>query len=302
METENVLVRYNLDDFLNHKHINEVLPIELEQYCLTNNSNKLVIREDFIRDMSDIVVSAFHGINPNDILLKTTIRDYMNKICQSNYDEYLEKLQSIKYLNKNHLCILAQDLIDRSMNDLISCKGFDPAKGDIYISDINANIAEEFCKFFIKTDDENTKFKNVISELCQKQFVDFMNPNKLLDSNNRHRVDNFKGFMNFIGLLHNRGIISKKVILICLAGMKKLIFQSDWGEIECNNVFSGFDRLMNQIIYFLSKNNNDPEFLSDLLLLTESIKDDNDIKQKLRKIPMLTHENILNKLKDLQIK
>lgn len=309
MDAEEVLVRYDIKEFMGYKDANDILPVELEKYCLTNNNNILTIREEFKADIDNIVTSTLNGIDPNDILLKTTIRDILNKVSLNNYEESLNKLKKIKYTNQNHFGILAQDIIDRSMNDPVACKGFNPSVNDAFISDINANIAKEFCQFCIEEDsnDESTdkiRFKNTLTGLCQKQYVEFMDESKKLDANNRHRVDNYKGFMNFIGLLYNRNILSSKIIIVCLLGIKKLIFESDWSESECENLFSGYDRLVTQLIFNLKQTKTkdseakakDTEMLSAMIKITEAIGSENEIKVKLRRIPMLTHENLLKQL------
>ena len=302
MDTE-VLVRYDIKEFMGYKNQNDILPVELEQYCLTNNTNVLTIREEFETDIENIVTSILNGIDPNDILLKTTIRDILNKISFNNYEESLIRLKKIKYTNQNHFCILAQDIIDRSMNDPVACKGFNPSCDDTFISDVNANVAKEFCQFCIEegdNEDETTdkiRFKNTLTGLCQKQYVEFMDESKKLDINNKHRVDNYKGFMNFIGLLYNRNILSGKIIIVCLLGIKKLIFESDWSESESENLFSGYDRLASQLIFNLTQTKGkDADMLSALIKITEAIGSENEKNTKLRRIPMLTHENLLKDL------
>ena len=201
-----VLVRHDMKKIMEYKNINDVLPVELEQYCLTNNSYPLKIRSDFEQDLISITTSVLNGIDPNDILLKTNIRDLLNKISSNNYEEYIDKLKNIKYENKHHFTMLAQEIVDRSMNDPVAYNGFTPTSSDTYISDINADIAKEFCQLAIDPTGcgENIEFKKILTTMCQKQFADFIDESKKLDLNNKHRVDNYKGFMNLLGLLANR--------------------------------------------------------------------------------------------------
>jgi len=201
--------------------------------------------------------------------------------------------------------MLAQDIIDRSMNDPVAFKGFNATCNDSFISDVNANVAKEFCQFCIEEDNENepvdkVRFKNTLTGLCQKQYVEFMDESKKLDINNKHRVDNYKGFMNFIGLLYNRNILSGKIIIVCLLGIKKLIFESDWSESESENLFSGYDRLASQLIFNLTQTKaKDADMLSALIKITEAIGSENEKNMKLRRIPMLTHESLMTKLRTL---
>jgi len=255
--------------------------------------------------LNNIIVSILNNIDPNDILLKTTIRDILNKICIGNYDSAIENLKSLKYMNSNHFTILAREIIDRSMNDPVAYKGFTPSKSDNYISNINASAAKEFTQFCIKTEDndETIKFRDVLTSLCRSQYMDFMTETKKLDANNKHRSDNYKGFMNLIGLLYTKNILNTKIIITCLLGIKKLIFESDWTEVECENLYAGYERLCIQLIFNIETTKcQDSELLKALYRITESIKTENNKKKKLRRVCMLTFENLFEKINTLHTK
>jgi hypothetical protein len=294
-----------MNTILKYKNINDVLPVELEQYCLANNSYPMSIREEFGQDLVDITTSVLNGIDPNDILLKTNIRDLLNKISSNNYSEYINKLKNIKYENEHHFTILAQEIVDRSMNDPVASNGFTPTKNDTYISDINADIAKEFCQLSINTDDVDTevRFKKILTSICHKQFFEFIDENKKLDLNNKHRVDNFKGFMNLLGLLSNRGILSSKIIVSCLFNTKKLIYESDWSSQESENLFSGYSRLVAQLIHnFEATKCKNEGLLTAVIKVTEPISTDNEANKKLRMMSMISYQSMMEKLKSLKQK
>lgn len=301
--SNHVLVRHDMKKILGYKDINNVLPVELEQYCLANNSFPLNIRDEFGQDLVDITTSVLNGIDPNDILLKTNIRDLLNKISSNNYSEYINKLKNIKYENTHHFTILAQEIVDRSMNDPVASSGFTPTKNDTYISDINADIAKEFCQLSINTNDTEIRFKKILTSICQKQFFEFIDETKKLDLNNKHRVDNFKGFMNLLGLLANRGILSSKIIIVCLMRIKELIYESDWSAQESENLFSGYSRLVSQLIYnFEITKCKNAELLSAVIKVTETISTDNEANKKLRMMPMISYQSMMEKLRALEQK
>ena len=300
-----VLVRHDMKKLMEYKQINDVLPFELERYCFVNNSQPLDIRSEFQQDLINITTSVLNGIDPNDILLKTNIRDLLNKISSNNYSEYIDKLKNIKYENQHHFTMLVQEIIDRSMNDPVAFSGFTPTKSDTYISDINANIAKEFCQLSIKSPDsgEDIAFKKILTSMCQKQFVEFIDVNKKLDLNNKHRVDNFKGFMNLLGLLANRGILSSKIIVICLHEIKSLIYKSDWGCQESENLFTGYNRLMSQLMHnFEMTKCKNTDLLEAVIKVTETIAIENESNKKLRMMPMISYQSMMEKLKLLKQK
>ena len=297
MTESNVNISYDLDELLKYKDINNVLPEELQEYCLTINDSPLNIRPELIFEMKNITDSILNGLDPNDIVLKSSIREFLNKISKGNFDEYLSKLINLNYSNQQHYELLIYEILSRSMNDPVTSKGFDPSNTDVYISNINVDICKYFCDNFV-IETNNISFKNILINLCKAQFKDFLDHNKYLDNNNKHRVDNFKGFMNFLGLLHNNQIISGEIILSCLELLKKLIYKSSWGEFECTNVFIGYDRLLNQLSFGILNNLEEynSDYIDNIIKITESFKEENIKNEKLRRIPMLTHSNILKKL------
>lgn len=306
MTDSEVLIRYNLDDFFSFKNLNEYLPNDLEKYCLSNNNSKLTIRKEFYNELDEITESAFNKIDPNDILIKNTIREYLNIISKSNYEIILDKLKTIKFTNKNHFQILCEELTNRSMNDSIASKGIDLTNDNNYISEINTEIVKEFCKFYIKVSEENgeshtIKFLKVITSYCQKTFLDFLDDTKPLDENNKHRIQNYKGFMNFMGLLYKKNIIKDKIIFVCMSSIINFIFDGKINKYECDNFIGGYIRLLNQILLSIDYNNDDNDnksFIKSVLELSNIVIEKNIKNEKISNIHILSLSNYIEKIKN----
>ena len=299
MTDTEVLIRYNLDEFFSFKKANEYLPDNLENYCLSNNNSKLSIRKEFYTELSEITESAFNKIDPNDILIKNTIREYLNIISNTNYSLTLEKLKTIKFTNKNHFYILCEELTNRSMNDAIASKGIEITNNENYISEINTEIIKEFCKFYIKVSDDTgeiqtIKFLKVITSYCQKIFLDFLDETKPLDENNKHRIENYKGFMNFMGLLYKKKIIKDKIIFVCMSSVINSIFDGKIKKYECDNLLNGYIRVLNQIL--LTDDDDNKSFISSIIELSNIIIEKNSKNEKISNINILSLKNNIDKL------
>jgi hypothetical protein len=235
----------------------------------------------------------------NDILIKNTIREYLNIISNTNYSLTLEKLKTIKFTNKNHFHILCEELTNRSMNDAIASKGIEITNNENYISEINTEIVKEFCKFYIKVSDDTgevqtIKFLKVITSYCQKIFLDFLDETKPLDENNKHRIENYKGFMNFMGLLYKKKIIKDKIIFVCMSSVINSIFDGKIKKYECDNLLSGYNRVLNQIL--LTNDDDNKSFISSIIELSNIIIEKNSKNEKISNINILSLKNNIDKL------
>ncbi len=246
---QEVLIRYNIPEIYACRDVNTVLCKELEQYCYHKYKNpKSMIETELMKEINEITTSLSQGINPNDITLKSTIRDNLNKISHNNYKDILEVLKSLNYSSENHFFLLATELIIKSMNDIMACKGVESTKGQLTPSEIYVSIAVEFSNFFIKEGEEVVKFKTVLATTCQKYFKEFVDKEMSMDQNNPHRVSNYKGFMNMIGLMFYNNLFPLQIILKCFSRIANLILNNDLSQEECDNYYSGYERLLNQIL------------------------------------------------------
>jgi hypothetical protein len=141
---------------------------------------------------------------------------------------------------------------------------------------------------------------------CQRYFSDFIDPTKILDSNNQYRVDNFKGFMNFLGLLFCAHILSHKIVNLCLSKLRDLMttkYWSEWGQSECENVYDGYKKLVHYVVVNYNKTSelkdSDKEFIKSVLSIHNNVKEINEKTNKLRKFTMMAHKDLENKLSKL---
>lgn len=280
------LLRYYYDDFNKFKNVNDMMPEELQKHCINNNNINVKIRDEFSHEIIEIIDAMMKGVNPNNIIIKNTIREYLNKLTKDNYKVIIEQLEQIQY-NDDIMTTLATELIVRSMNDYISAKGFE-SDNETTFSDINTDIIVIFSK---KTTDNEKVFGNIIRDLCKNYFDDFINPNKSLDNNNLYRVDNFKGFMNMIGLLYNKKIIGQKVILYCLTSLCELMLNGTKTIDEVHNIFLAYERLVNQLL----KLEQDKDFLKKIKIFHTKLIENNN-KTKFKKFSLVAHEKLLEKI------
>ena len=182
--------------------------------------------------------------------LSNSIRINLNNITNANYASTLEILVSLNYTCENHFTILAKELIVKSMNDVSACKGLESNRNQLSPSEIYMKIANEFSGFFISHNDKEIRFKSVLTSECQRYFREFINQDYNMDQNNIHRVNNYKGFMNMIGLTYCYNIFPKDIVFACFRSIVNIIINSTLSQEECDNYYSGYERLMNK---FLSK-------------------------------------------------
>jgi hypothetical protein len=286
------LIRYSYNDFDKFKELNNVMPKELYDHCINNNNINITIRDEFSQEIITIIDAMMKGVNPNNIMTKNTIREYLNKLTKNNYTSVLSQLEQIQY-SDDIMTTLATELIIRSMNDYVSAKGFETENENTF-TDINTDIIVVFAK---KTADDEKKFGNIIRELCKTYFDDFINPSKSLDKNNLYRVDNFKGYMNFIGLLFRKKLISQKIVNLCLISLRDLFLNDIKTQEEAHNIFMAYERLVNQILthYQSGATEEVKQFIEEIKKIHLQLTENNN-KNRFKRFGLVTHEKILEKI------
>jgi hypothetical protein len=252
-QAQGVLIKYSIDEIFACREDNCVVPKELSKYCVNMRKSQLALLSDLQRSMDDITRSHSQGINPNDISLKNMIRDALNKINNNNYEAVLDDLKSLSYTSDNHFILLATELIIKSMNDVMACKSIEPKAGIKTPSEIYMTVACEFSNYQIKQKDSTVKFKTVLSKECVSYFRKFMDKEERMDQNNPHRVSNYKGFMNMIGLMYVYKLFSIEIIKMCFNDILTLILESDIPQDDSDNYYSGFERLLNRLLIHFEK-------------------------------------------------
>jgi len=227
--------------------------------------------------MDDITKSHSHGVNPNDITLMNMIRDNLNKVNHSNYDIILRELKALNYTCGNHFAMLASELIIKSMNDVLACKGMDNAKREQKTtSEIFMSIAHEFSNYKIEQGETIIKFKNVLIKECQRHFDALTDKKERMDQNNPHRVSNYRGFMNMIGLMYSYGLFNKAIIKTCFSRIVRLITEGGLPSDDCNNYYSGYERLMTRILKHFEKTPIQKHMIDEFKSIKDILKQMND--------------------------
>ena len=298
-------ISYNLDEFLKYKDLNMMLPPNLKSYCNEIGGN-IYFRDTLLKESSNIIESFLNGRNPNDIIFKNSIIENLNKVNQRNYIQILENLKLLEYSKGEHFVTLATDIIMRAMTDVIGVKGIELPNGQASLTDIYINIIVDFFPLQLTENSKEIKFSSVLLDLCRKFFDDFSDPLKLLDENNSYRVDNFKGFTNFLGLLFARGLVNAKVIYMCAGKLRDLMFNPTWTQTESTNAYDGYRKILYHIIvnYEHQKtaapfSETDTKFLTVLSELNQNIKLQNKKLNRLGRFTMGSHEELDKRLSKL---
>lgn len=302
MHKGDIHVRYTIGEFLKYQAVNNVLPKSIVGYCLNNNSTKITIRPDILGDMELINKSVMNDTDPDDILVKQTVMSIMNRISAGNFSELMTKLKKIKYTNIKHLQTLGKELVERVMNDPATNNHFDPCETDQYISNVVVKIARLASNLSVTVDDEPVVFRSVFLSIVKNQYMDFLNVEKRLDVKNQHRISNYKGFMNFLGLMYVNSLLTENKTLRCLKGVADLIFDKKWGQYEAEIAFIGYEKLLAQLIYGMNnKKNFNEEFYQTIVKITNKIKERNTKEKRLTRLLMITHRKIMEKLSKIKM-
>ena len=294
-------ISYNLDKFMEYKDKNNMIPPNLKPLC-NEYGGTLIMRDIIMKEVHNVIDVFTSGKNPNDIIFKNSVIENLNKINQKNYALILEALKNLSYTKHEHFVTLSSDILLRAMTDVTAIKGVEMPHGQKSLSDLYADVVSEFSQLMIKENNKEIKFINVFMDHCQRYFTDFIDPTKILDSNNQYRVDNFKGFMNFLGILFCTHILSHKIVNLCITKLRDLMNTpqwNSWGQAECENVYDGYRRLVHHVFVNYSKKqleDSDKEFIKSILTIHNSVKEINDKLNKLRKFTMMAHKDLENKL------
>lgn len=312
------ILSYTMAEIFGCRADNMVLPKELESYCHDKYKRDQSQYEQLLMNaMIDITKSLNTGTSPNDTAIMNSIRGAINKLTQNNYLDVLSQLKLVKYSSEQHFLMLANELVVKAMNDVIAIKGLETNKNQLTPSEMYVNILLEFSTYFVEEDNKQVyKFKNIVAILCQKYFKDFTDSKLKMDKNNQHRVNNYKGFMNLIGLLYAKKCFKREIIFKCLTRVSSIIVDGGLIAEECDNYFTGFERLSSQVLSKFEKMVGQPinsadidEFVKLYELLCEcnarisSVVNQGDpTKGGIRKFSTMIHNQNISKLEILKQK
>lgn len=244
-------IKYTLTQILSCKESNIVMPKELQQYCSHKKKYDISLLEDLTPIMEQISKSYNSGIDPNDVILRNSIRENLNKLNSKNYDKVLQDIKTLNYTNDTHFTFLATELIIKCMNDVMASKTNDVINNQKIPTELYIDIAYIFSGYCTYTkNNEEIKFKIIMSKLCQQYFNKFINKEERMDKNNPHRVIIYKGFMNMMGMLYIKEIFPIDIIFVCMNKIINLILSTTVPREDRDNYFSGYERLINRILYY----------------------------------------------------
>lgn len=243
-------IKYTLTQILSCKETNVVMPKELQQYCSHKKRYDITLLDDLTPIMEQICKSYNSGIDPNDVILRNSIRENLNKLNNKNYDKVLQDIKSLNYTNDTHFTFLATELIIKCINDVMASKTNDVINNQKIPTELYIDIAYVFSGYCTYTkNNEEVKFKIIMSKLCQQYFNKFINKDERMDKNNPHRVIIYKGFMNMLGVLYAKEIFPIDIIFVCLNKLINIILSSTVPREDKDNYYSGYERLMNRLLY-----------------------------------------------------
>ena len=242
------IIKYNNKDVMKAYYENAFMPKELLKFCVSDSKPRMGVMKELEPEMDNTTKSHNMGINPNDISFKNMIRECLNKINNNNYNNVLEELKGINFTNESQFTLLATELIIKSMNDVMASKNIDAKKTLLTPSEIYVNIVHEFRNYPVKHKDTIVKFKDIMSRECKECFERFIDKTQSMDTNNPHRVSNYKGFMNMIGLLYAKKIFPIFIVKKCLASIIPFVLDTKMAQDETDNYYCGYERLMNRVL------------------------------------------------------
>lgn len=294
-------ISYSLKDFMKYKDQNMYISLNVKPLC-NDIGGTLIIRDIILKEVGSVIDTFTSGKNPNDIVFKNSIIEYLNKINQKNYITIVEQLKKLSFTKYEHFATFSLNILERVMSDTVAIKGIDVPDGQKSMLELYADVVVEFSQLLINDNEKEIKFITIFMELCQKYFSDFTDLIKPLDSNNQYRVDNYKGYMNFLGVLFEKHIVSHKIIHICLNKIKDIMNTPQWeklGQNECENTYEGYRRILYKVYQLHSNkqlNDTDKSFLKALIEIHNTVKIRNEKLNKLRKFTMMAHKDLEMKL------
>ena len=305
MIKEEILVRYKLDEIMKYKKKNNMMTENLKKYCMNSNTSFIEIRPEFQTAIDVIINSRLNNEDPSNILMKQNITNILNKINSKNFTECLNNIKSIKCSGINLFKLLSNELIQRSMNDPVATQIFDPNDNDIYITDINGRIAKELYSqsILIENENENIVFGNMFIKELRKQFLEFMDVSKKFDNFNQHRNNNYLGFMNFLGVLHNLEVLPKELTLsVIKTPLNKLVFNKDWDIVESTHAYTGIIKFVKQILFSIEKYKNkyDIKYIEAIKQVLMNFEKNNKLVKKFRLGTIMKHNKFIENIEKIE--
>jgi hypothetical protein len=137
----NIIIKHDIDKIFDCKDSNMFLVPELEKYYINKHKKEMYILPKLIATMKTVSQSLIKG-NISDTNMKNTIRENLNKLNNSNYDEIINILAKLIFETQEQYKLLANEILLKGMNDIMGYKGFninDKLKipSELYIDVVN---------------------------------------------------------------------------------------------------------------------------------------------------------------------
>jgi len=299
----NIIIKHDIDKIFECKDSNMFLVPELEKYYINKNKKEMSILPKLIATMKNVSQLLIRG-NSGDTTMKNTIRENLNKLNNANYDEIINILNNLTFETQEQYKLLANEILLKGMNDIMGYKGFNINDKLKIPSELYIDIVNKFSEIKLVQNNKEIKFKNVFLNLCNEYFINLTNINERMDKNNPHRVSNFKGLMNMIGLLFNNNLVDDKIIRYCCDKILNLVLYSKLSQDESDNYYMGYERLLNIILLYFEKqkNKNKLEILTifkDFNTKITSALTLNETKKPIRMSAIIMHKQNISRIDEL---
>lgn len=206
----------------------------------------------------------------------------LNKITDSNFKDLANDLVNLEIKKSEHL----QYLVDMIFKKAISESKF---------SKLYSNLCNNMIEYHIEINNYKLYFKKFLLMKCQRMFekgstlsidlIDKETGRLMTDDNKLFKFkDHVLGCIRFIGELYNCGILTEKIMAICLNKLFNLINKSKACTINCictlltvigdkfhyHNNFKNYVRTLNNIKQSGKLDSKDKFEIMDLLDLAKS--------------------------------
>jgi MIF4G domain len=201
-----IQLTYTYEQFMNYRETNiEMIPVVQEYYEANknkfqktnnngwrkfdqkNNDNWLIAKK-FSQNDEEKLYSHFMGL--------------LNKLTDSNFDELAKELINLEITKQAQLIKLAEFI-------------FNKAIGEIKFSQTYAKLAKELASYYVKENDKNIYFRELLINKCQMMFNDCVSFDPILDNKTLVTKEVAIGCMIFIGELYNSELLTSKIVNSC---------------------------------------------------------------------------------------
>lgn len=251
------VVRYDMSEILDLMDTNRCRHSSLREYYVDNLNRNKDISTKTTDIMGKIIKLRCENVDPNDEVLMRSIKEYMNKLSIDTKNSIIEKIVNINYKTTHHYEFLVNEVIVKSMNDIVAYKGLE-ADG-LIATDLYVMVIEQF----YGTSIDGVPFEYVLIKKIKHYFDEYttvIDGRSNMNRNNTHRVNNYKGLMNLIGTLFVHDEEKYELLKKIITKVRDVITDYNLTQEECDNYYDGYDRILT---HFIKRFNIDEEFIDE---------------------------------------